>query len=33
VLAAANSWLYAQTQRGQGRFDKDRGWVCTSARW
>ncbi|MDB5911470.1 MAG: bifunctional protein-serine/threonine kinase/phosphatase [Ramlibacter sp.] len=29
VLAATNSWLYAQTQRGQGRFDKDRGWVCT----
>jgi serine/threonine protein phosphatase PrpC len=29
VLAAANSWLYAQTQRGQGRYDKDRGWVCT----
>ncbi|MBA2961116.1 MULTISPECIES: protein kinase domain-containing protein [Ramlibacter] len=29
VLAAANSWLYAQTQRGAGRYDKDRGWVCT----
>ncbi|MES2939735.1 MAG: protein kinase [Pseudomonadota bacterium] len=29
VLAAANSWLYAQTQQGQGRWDKDRGWVCT----
>ncbi|MEO7547397.1 MAG: bifunctional protein-serine/threonine kinase/phosphatase, partial [Ramlibacter sp.] len=29
VLAAANSWLYAQTQAGAGRFDKDRGWVCT----
>lgn len=29
VLAAMNSWLYAQTQRGAGRFDKDRGWVCT----
>ena len=29
VLAATNSWLYAQTQRGQGRYDKDRGWACT----
>jgi serine/threonine protein phosphatase PrpC len=29
VLAATNSWLHAQTQRGQGRFDKDRGHVCT----
>lgn len=29
VLAATNSWLYAQTQAGQGRYDKDRGWVCT----
>lgn len=29
VLAAANSWLYAQTQAGAGRYDKDRGWVCT----
>lgn len=29
VLAATNSWLYAQTQHGQGRFDKDRGYVCT----
>lgn len=29
VLAAANSWLYAQTQQGAGRYDKDRGWVCT----
>lgn len=29
VLAAANAWLHAQTQQGQGRFDKDRGWVCT----
>lgn len=29
VLAAANSWLYAQTQQGAGRWDKDRGWVCT----
>ncbi|CAN5250376.1 bifunctional protein-serine/threonine kinase/phosphatase [soil metagenome] len=29
VLAATNSWLHAQTQRGDGRFDKDRGHVCT----
>lgn len=29
VLAATNAWLYSQTQQGQGRFDKDRGHVCT----
>jgi len=29
VLNATNSWLHAQTQRGEGRFDKDRGHVCT----
>jgi len=29
VLAATNGWLHAQTQRGDGRFDKDRGHVCT----
>lgn len=29
VLAAVNSWLHAQNQRGPGRYDKDRGWVCT----
>ena len=29
VLVATNSWLYAQTQQGQGRYDKDRGHVCT----
>ena len=29
VLGASNSWLHAQTQRGDGRFDKDRGHVCT----
>jgi serine/threonine protein phosphatase PrpC len=29
VLAAANSWLHAQTQRSQDRFDRDRGYVCT----
>ncbi|MES3003907.1 MAG: protein kinase [Pseudomonadota bacterium] len=29
VLAATNSWLFAQTQQGAGRWDRDRGWVCT----
>ena len=29
VLQATNSWLHAQTQRGDGRFDKERGHVCT----
>lgn len=29
VLAATNSWLHSQTQQGQGRYDKDRGYVCT----
>jgi serine/threonine protein phosphatase PrpC/predicted Ser/Thr protein kinase len=29
VLAATNSWLYAQTRQGEGRFDRDRGYVCT----
>ncbi|SFM73296.1 bifunctional protein-serine/threonine kinase/phosphatase [Variovorax sp. OV329] len=29
VLAATNSWLHAQNQRGDARFDKDRGHVCT----
>lgn len=29
VLAATNSWLYSQTQQSQGRYDKDRGYVCT----
>ena len=29
VLSAINSWLYAQTQQSQYRFDKDRGFVCT----
>ncbi len=29
VLAATNSWLYAQTQQGQYRFNKDKGYVCT----
>ncbi len=29
VMDATNAWLHAQTQRGDGRFDKDRGYVCT----
>lgn len=29
VLAATNSWLYAQTQQSQYRYDKNRGYVCT----
>ncbi|MBK4738582.1 bifunctional protein-serine/threonine kinase/phosphatase [Noviherbaspirillum pedocola] len=29
VLASINSWLYAQTRAGEGRFDRDRGYVCT----
>ena len=29
VLVATNSWLHAQTQQGQYRYDKDRGYVCT----
>lgn len=29
VLSATNSWLHAQTMRSDGRFDKDRGYVCT----
>ena len=29
VLSATNSWLYSQTQQGQHRFNKDRGYVCT----
>lgn len=29
VLSATNSWLHAQTQRSDARFDKDRGYVCT----
>lgn len=28
VLAATNAWLHAESQRGEGRFDKDRGHVC-----
>ena len=29
VLTATNSWLHAQTQRGHGRYDKDKGYICT----
>ena len=29
VLAATNGWLHAQSQRGDGRFDRERGHVCT----
>jgi len=29
VLQATNSWLHAQTQSSQFRYEKDRGYVCT----
>ena len=29
VLLATNSWLYAQNQRGDYRYDKNKGYVCT----
>ncbi len=29
VLAAANSWLHAETRRSQYAYDKDKGYVCT----
>jgi serine/threonine protein phosphatase PrpC/predicted Ser/Thr protein kinase len=29
VLTATNAWLYSQTRQGQGRYDRDRGYVCT----
>jgi serine/threonine protein kinase/serine/threonine protein phosphatase PrpC len=29
VLSATNSWLHSQTQQSHGRYDKDRGYVCT----
>ena len=29
VLTASNSWLYSQTQQGSGRYNKDKGYVCT----
>ncbi|WP_315837793.1 bifunctional protein-serine/threonine kinase/phosphatase [Bradyrhizobium prioriisuperbiae] len=29
VIAATNSWLYAQTRQSQNPYDKDKGYVCT----
>ncbi|WPO41592.1 bifunctional protein-serine/threonine kinase/phosphatase [Tardiphaga sp. 42S5] len=29
VIAATNSWLQSQTQRGRYHYDKDSGYVCT----
>jgi serine/threonine protein phosphatase PrpC len=29
VLQATNSWLFAQTQNGPHRFNKDKGYICT----
>jgi serine/threonine protein phosphatase PrpC len=29
VIAAVNSWLFAQTRRGANPYDKDKGYVCT----
>jgi len=29
VLNATNSWLHAQSQQSQYRYDKDKGYVCT----
>jgi serine/threonine protein phosphatase PrpC len=29
VIAATNSWLHAQTRRGENAYDKDKGYVCT----
>ena len=29
VLKSINSWLYSQTMSGEGRYDKDRGYVST----
>jgi len=29
VLIAINSWLHAQTQQSQHRYNKDKGYVCT----
>lgn len=29
VLSATNAWLHAQTMGSEGRFEKDRGHVCT----
>ena len=29
VIAATNSWLYAETRRSQYAYDRDKGYVCT----
>ena len=29
VIAATNSWLHAQTRRGEHPYDRDKGYVCT----
>ncbi len=29
VLTATNSWLHSQSEKNEGRFDKDKGYVCT----
>ncbi|WP_158971368.1 bifunctional protein-serine/threonine kinase/phosphatase [Paraglaciecola sp. L3A3] len=29
VLTASNSWLFSQSQKGEHRFDKNKGYVCT----
>lgn len=29
VITAMNAWLYAKTQSGAGRFNKDKGYICT----
>lgn len=29
VLKAQNAWLYAQSQNGPNRFNKDKGYICT----
>ncbi|MBX3659446.1 MAG: bifunctional protein-serine/threonine kinase/phosphatase [Ramlibacter sp.] len=29
ILTATNSWLHAQSRRGQHRYEPDRGYVCT----
>jgi serine/threonine protein phosphatase PrpC/predicted Ser/Thr protein kinase/ribosomal protein L39E len=29
VIAAINSWLFAQTRRGANPYDRDKGYVCT----
>src|SRR5262249_9366359 len=29
VIAATNAWLHAQTKRGPGLYDLDKGYICT----